>query len=114
MENRFAQQIKKGVLDMIVLKLISERDTYGYELIQQLEKRGHDFFKLKDGTLYPVLYRLEDSGLIVSAWKNGEGRSTPKKYYSITKAGWEAYQRYWQTWTEFSACVARLCEEEEK
>ena len=43
MENRFAQQLKKGVLDMVVLKLICEKDSYGYELLQELEKKGESF-----------------------------------------------------------------------
>lgn len=85
MDNKFAQQLKKGVLDMVVLRLVEEKSTYGYEIIQQLEQRGEGFFNLKEGTLYPVLYRLEDSGLIESFWQNGEGRTAPKKYYTITE-----------------------------
>ena len=69
MDNKFAQQLKKGVLDMVVLRLVEEKSTYGYEIIQQLEQRGEGFFNLKEGTLYPVLYRLEDSGLIESFWQ---------------------------------------------
>lgn len=114
MEQRFAQQIKKGVLDMIVLRLICEEDTYGYGLLQKLEQRGGGYFDLKEGTLYPVLYRLEDAGLIRSAWQaSGERRAAPKKYYSATEAGRARYAEYRRVWSEFSACVERLCAEEE-
>ncbi|MCC2254505.1 PadR family transcriptional regulator [Ruminococcus sp. CLA-AA-H200] len=113
MDNRFAQQMKKGVLDMIVLKLISEKDTYGYELLQELEKRGDGFFDLKEGTLYPVLYRLEDGGLIEASWKNGEGRTVPKKYYRITEDGRKLFAEYRDIWSRFSTCVERICGEEE-
>lgn len=114
MESRFAQQLKKGVLDMVVLRLICERDTYGYELLQELEKKGESFFRLKEGTLYPVLYRLEDNGLIRASWKTGEGRVSPKKYYQITEDGKRVLEEYQEIWERFSACVDRLCGEEGK
>lgn len=114
MEQKFAQQLKKGVLDMVVLRLICEEDTYGYRLLQKLEQRGSGFFDLKEGTLYPVLYRLEDAGLIRSAWQPAEGkRAAPKKYYSATQTGREAYKEYRGVWKEFSACVEGICAERE-
>lgn len=109
MEGRFVQQMKKGVLDMIVLRYVAEKDTYGYELLQKLEREGDGFFDLKEGTLYPVLYRLEDSGLIGSFWGTETGRSAPKKYYRITEQGRKTYEEYWNVWREFSACVNQIC-----
>ena len=44
MDNKFAQQLKKGVLDMVVLRLVQEKSTYGYEILQNLEQRGEGFF----------------------------------------------------------------------
>ena len=96
---------------MIVLKLIGEKDTYGYEILQELERRGSDFFTLKEGTLYPVLYRLEDSGLICSSWQPGEGRNAPKKYYSITEDGSKAYEEYRIIWKKFEDCIRQICGE---
>lgn len=98
---------------MVVLQLITGQATYGYELIQKLDRLGGGFFKLKDGTLYPLLYRLEDSGLICSSWQQGEGKNMPKKYYAITPAGKEAYQQYRAIWRRFTAAVAHMCEEEQ-
>ena len=109
MEEKFAQQLKKGVLDMVVLKLISKKQTYGYELLQELEQQGEGFFQLKEGTLYPVLYRLEDSGLIEASWKMSEGRTAPKKYYQITEKGNQIYHAYESIWKDFHACVEKLC-----
>lgn len=113
MTEKFVQQMKKGVLDMVVLKVLAEKDNYGYEILQELERRGGDFFHLKEGTLYPVLYRLEDSGCICSAWQEGQGRSAPKKYYTVTEQGKEVYEQYWNQWNEFVACVKSICEEGE-
>ena len=112
MDSRFARQMKKGVLDMIVLRLVAEKETYGYELIQDLSEKGSGFFDLKEGTLYQVLYRLEDIGLVESFWKNGEGRSIPKKYYRITEKGRNTLNDYLSIWKQFEKCVDQLCGEE--
>ena len=118
MESRFTQQLKKGVLEMVVLCIILEKDTYGYELLQELGKRGEGFFDLKEGTLYPILYRLEDDGLIQSSWKqdperSGGRRPAPKKYYRITEAGSRAAEDYRDIWKKFEQCVDHLCGEGE-
>ncbi|MFQ7549679.1 MAG: PadR family transcriptional regulator [Blautia marasmi] len=66
---------------------------------------------MKEGTLYPVLYRLEDSGLIESFWQNGEGRTAPKKYDTITEKGSETTE-YRNLWMEFQNCISHICGEE--
>lgn len=73
MEDRFAQQLKKGVLEMLVLKLICAKPAYGYELLSELKISSQGRFCLKEGTLYPILYRLEDDGMIRSQWSTGGG-----------------------------------------
>lgn len=105
MESRFEQQLKKGVLEMLVLGLICEKPAYGYELLHAVALRSGGLFTLKEGTLYPILYRLEDDGLITAAWQTGEGRATPKKYYTATPAGRAARAAQRQTWQTFAACV---------
>ena len=73
---------------MIVLKLVAEKDTYGYELLLELSERGDGFFDLKEGTLYPVLYRLEDSGMIEAFWQNGQRKlHAPVKRMAATFPG---------------------------
>lgn len=105
MEDRFAQQLKKGVLEMLVLKLICDRPTYGYELLQRLKERSESRFVLKEGTLYPILYRLEDDGLIAAKWSQGQGRTAPKKIYEVTEAGREENLRRQILWREFEQTV---------
>ena len=83
-----ASQLKKGVLEILVLHLLSGRDLYGYQLLVELDRRSLGYFKLKEGTLYPVLYRLEDAGIIRSYWEQEESkRGVPRKYYRITEEG---------------------------
>ena len=105
MEDRFSQQLKKGALEMLVLKLLCEESTYGYELLSRLKQRSHGRFALKEGTLYPILYRLEDEGMICSQWSQGEGRTAPKKMYAATEAGRLESIRRQQIWQEFEETV---------
>ncbi|BCR35217.1 PadR family transcriptional regulator [Mariniplasma anaerobium] len=82
------KQIKKGLLEIAVLDLLLEDDSYGYVIIQKLKEYSDGIFDLKEGTLYPILYRLEDSKYIESYWKTmNELRSKPRKYYKITNEG---------------------------
>lgn len=118
METRFERQIKKGALEMIVLGLIRQKPRYGYELILQLRRRSAGQLDLKEGTLYPILYRLEDDGQVVSAWAQTAqappaGRSpTPKKTYTITEKGISTLSREQAAWRQFTDCVEQIMKEE--
>lgn len=105
MEERFLQQLKKGVLEMLVLEEVCRKQTYGYELLTSLRERSGGLFTLKEGTLYPILYRLEDEGMIVSSWSKGEGRTAPKKMYAATEKGQAERLRQRQVWKDFTAAV---------
>ena len=102
MEDRFSQQLKKGVLEMLVLDLLCSKTSYGYELLSTL----------KEGTLYPILYRLEDEGLIQARWISGEGRAAPKKMYAATDKGREENFRRRLIWQEFTRTVDGFFREE--
>lgn len=101
MEDRFLQQLKKGVLELLVLEAVCEGATYGYELLTKLKIRSNGLFTLKEGTLYPVLYRLEDDGMIEAVWFQGEGRNVPKKMYSATEKGKQERLRRLGVWKNF-------------
>ena len=81
MQLRFAQQMKKGALDMLVLKLLQHEEKYGYQLISELRDRSNGALALKEGTLYPILYRLEDDGFISSSWQTAAQRAQRQKKY---------------------------------
>ncbi len=105
-ETRLERQLKKGVLEMLVLRLVCQKPGHGYELLARMDRRSHGAFRLKEGTLYPILYRLEDDGLIVSSWQTGgEGRAAPKKIYTATPAGRAAQAEQRRLWDGFIACV---------
>lgn len=105
MEDRFSQQLKKGILEMLVLRLLCRQPTYGYELLTRLKEQSAGLFALKEGTLYPILYRLEDEGMICARWSQGEGRSAPKKIYEATEAGFAENERRQAVWQTFQQTV---------
>ncbi|WP_010249375.1 PadR family transcriptional regulator [Acetivibrio cellulolyticus] len=87
-----SKQLKKGFIEILLLKLLSEEKMYGYQIIQEIDNRTSGVFKMKEGTLYPVLYRLEDNKLINSYWEQDtEKRGVPRKYYKITDEGLMAF-----------------------
>lgn len=104
-EDRFTQQLKKGILEMLVLQLICEKPTYGYELLSRLKEQSQNRFVLKEGTLYPILYRLEDDGMISARWQQGTGRVAPKKIYEATENGRQENVRRKRIREEFSETV---------
>ena len=109
MDERFLQQLKKGVLELLVLQTICRGPTYGYEL---LDSRSGGLFTLREGTLYPILYRLEDDGLIEAVWQQESGRAAPRKIYSATEKGREENERRLGLWAEFRTAVDRFCGED--
>lgn len=91
--DNFKKQFNKGILELGILKLLHEKDQYGYSIIQEINKRTNNAIELKDGTLYPILYRLEDQDVIESYWHTEtEGRSKPRKYYRITDKGTHRFE----------------------
>ncbi len=110
MNDKYERQMKKGVLDMIVLKLLSSEAKYGYQIIQEMKEKSGEIFLLKDGTLYPILYRLEDDGLVSSKWSEAEGKQVARKYYEITAAGLSTLQEIEAVWERISAGISRIME----
>jgi len=64
-------EILKGHLDMIVLAALAAGPAHGYGIIQEIRRRSGGAFDLPEGTIYPVLHRLEKAGLLSSRWTNG-------------------------------------------
>lgn len=101
------RELKRGTLEMIVLRLLSRKPMYGYELVSELRELGGGEFSIKEGTLYPVLYRLENAGLVEPSWEIQE-RGAARKYYRLTDAGREDLRERLRDWRAFTAAVNRL------
>ena len=111
MKQKYEQQMKKGVLEMLVLQLLSQREKYGYQLICELREKSDDMFLLKEGTLYPILYRMEDDGLVVGKWSEPKSKEVSRKYYSITEEGRETLKQLHTLWNRFTEKVDNIMEE---
>lgn len=111
MNDKYERQMKKGVLDMLVLKLLDEEPRYGYQLIQEMRERSQETFLLKEGTLYPVLYRLEDEELVISKWSEAEGKQVPRKYYEITDKGKKALVEIREVWKRIAGGITQIMED---
>ena len=92
-----------GSMAMMILKLLSEKDMYGYEMIDTLRKRSENVFELKAGTLYPLLHSLEDRRYLISYEQEAVGKV--RKYYQITKDGRKHLEEKKNQWQEYSRAV---------
>ena len=110
MNDKYERQMKKGVLDMLVLKLLESEAKYGYQIIQEMKEKSEEIFLLKDGTLYPILYRLEEDGLVKSKWSEPTGKQVSRKYYEITASGKEALVQIEAVWKHISNGITKIME----
>jgi len=82
----------------IILSILEKGETYGYEIVQKVKDLSDSRIEWKEGSLYPVLHKLEKNGLIKSLWKMAEnGRH--RKYYAINRKGRKALQDEIENWT---------------
>jgi len=105
-DSKYIQQFKKGSFEMILLCLIAKKETYGYEIITELNQTGGKIFGYaKEGTIYPMLYRLQDAGLIQYRMAPSQANGGSKKYYSLTDKGRETLQELISFWRSYTVCV---------
>lgn len=95
-------QMLKGTLEGCILQIIAGRETYGYEIAQQLRRFG--FSQVAEGTVYPLLLRLEKNGLVETAYRQSSTGST-RKYFRLTPVGQEELAQFLQNWKELEAAV---------
>ncbi|MBQ4219748.1 MULTISPECIES: PadR family transcriptional regulator [unclassified Butyrivibrio] len=95
-----------GSSTLLVLKLLSEKDMYGYEMIDTLRKRSQNVFEFKAGTLYPLLHGLEEKGVLKVYEQEYLGKT--RKYYSITKEGRKLLKEKTQEWEVYSGAIANV------
>ena len=98
-----SKNLVSGSKTMLLLKLLSEQDMYGYEMISVLRERSENVFELKAGTLYPLLHSLEEKNLLEAYEQEALGKV--RKYYSITKEGRKLLQEKETEWREYSQAV---------
>ena len=94
---------------LLILGVIAKSPSYGYQIVKHINSEADDLFVWQEGTVYPVLHKLEKDGLVRSQWQVAEtGRK--RKYYYITPNGQKALTGYAEQWSEFNNLVVRITE----
>ncbi len=96
-----------GSTTMLILKLLDEKDMYGYQMIEELSKKSDNTFNLKAGTLYPLLHGLEQGG-IVSSYDDNADSERVRKYYHLSHKGKKLLADKQSEWTAYSKAVQKV------
>ena len=94
---------------MFVLELLEVKDMYGYQIIEELSVKSENVFRLKTGTLYPLLHGLENDGMVNSYDENADNQRV-RKYYQLTNKGKGLLAKKQQEWGEYTQAVCRVME----
>ena len=103
----YDREFLTGTVGVLILSLLSERAMYGYEILQQAQRRSANQFQMKEGTLYPALHQMERAGFLKAAWRESEaGRA--RKYYSLTPKGRRHADSKRRQWESISAAMRAI------
>ena len=99
--NNTKAQMRKGVLELCILSIISEKEAYPSDILTRL-RNGH--LEIKEGTIYPLLTRLKNAGLLHYNWKESTS-GPPRKYYHLTEMGRDFLGDLFNSWNELVNAV---------
>jgi PadR family transcriptional regulator, regulatory protein PadR len=102
-------ELLQGTLDMLILKVTVLQPIHGYAIVQRIQQISRDKLQIRQGSLYPALYRLENRGWLKSEWKTTEG-GREAKYYSLTKAGRRQLDAETAGWKRLCEAIALVLE----
>ena len=102
--DEFARNLAAGTYDLIVLDVLRDGPSYGYGIVKRISEQSKHTIRWHEGTLYPVLHRLEKRGLLTSEWKRPRsGRQ--RRYYRLTARGQRLWREQRDQWRTFSRAV---------
>lgn len=96
-------QFKKGVIELLVLSLLSEKDRYGYELVEDISSH----INISEGTIYPLLRRLKSDGYVETYLEESQS-GPPRKYYKLTDIGRKSKKDQLDEWDEFIKSINNI------
>lgn len=102
-----SSDILRGHTDTIILRILLEGDSYGYEVAKKITEDGEGLIEIKDATIYIAFKRMEDDGLITTYWGDGVGGAR-RKYYKITSKGEKVYKEAIKEWKEVNKILNNL------
>lgn len=100
-------EVKRGSIEMLILALVEDRPRHGYEIAKLIEQRSDGVLQFQVASLYPMLYRLEERGLIHGRWVEKAGQRR-RRYYKLTVDGKRVLGEQRETWKEFFAALDRV------
>ncbi len=103
-----AADVSRSSLELLLLAALAERPAHGYGLIEELRSRSDGAFDFAEGSVYPVLHRLEDAGLVTSGWVDAGGRR--RRVYRLTRKGRGVLERRRRDWQAYARAVALVLE----
>jgi transcriptional regulator len=103
----FSRELKKGSTELLILSLIEARPRHGYEIGKLIEQRSGGRLQYRIASLYPMLCRLEDRGLIAGRWVEREGERR-RRFYRLTPEGRKMLRRERALWREFMSAVNQV------
>ncbi len=98
----------RGNTELMVLAVLADGPAYGYSIAKEIDRRTHGQLALKQGSVYSLLYALEEDGLITSEWNQPPKGQRPRRMYRITEAGLADFERRLETFTRFSSAIFRV------
>lgn len=101
------KEILKGSIDILLLSVISQKDSYGYEIVKELNVKSNNLYNMSEGTLYPALKRLEMKDFLECYWIDLEN-SGRRKYYRITDKGKKQLSAKVMEWRKVDSLI-RIC-----
>ena len=101
------KSLVSGSMSLLVLKLLEDGDLYGYQMIEELRRRSDDTFRLRAGTLYPLLHGLEEKGC-VTAYERTADSGKARRYYHLTERGRDALREKEDAWDAYARAVGRV------
>lgn len=107
-EDQWVVQLRKGTLEVCMLALLANGERYGYQIAQTLTETAG--LAVGEGTIYPLLSRLQHEGLVTAQWRESPA-GPPRKYYSLTQAGRQAMDSKTLAWRQFSRAVDQILQE---
>lgn len=104
------QNALRGHLESLVLAVLEQEEGHGFEILRRIEEQSSGALHMKEGSLYPALYRLEQAGLLKAKWESGKTkrRGPRRRIYSLTKKGQKRLESDRQAWTHFVATLSPI------
>ena len=100
------KSLLSGSTGMLILRLLEDKDMYGYEMIETLRGRSNNVFELQAGTLYPLLHSMEEKGWLTAYEQEAGGKM--RKYYHLTREGKKQLKVKKEEWKEYSSAVVSV------